>query len=166
MSPALSPGLCRLSGLGLSSCEWRVVFLSPPQLTVPPRIIAFRFIPSSVISKPVGAVWGPLVAKPFNRLPRPVKLGLGWLALLAIVFGSAFGFPLPQVSCFPRGSGASIPNARGAGNYVWRSCHLRPWPPRLPVQLLADLQQSFPGSMVGLSLIGSACSDRSDYVME
>jgi CNT family concentrative nucleoside transporter len=59
-------------------------------------IIAFRFIPSSVVSKPVGAVWGPLVSKPFNRLPRPVKLGLGWLALLAIVFGSAFGFSLPQ----------------------------------------------------------------------
>ena len=61
------------------------------------RIIAFRFIPNSVVSKPVAAVWGPLVARPFDRLPRNVKLGLGWLALLAIVFGSAFGFPLPQV---------------------------------------------------------------------
>lgn len=59
-------------------------------------IIAFRFIPSSVVSKPVAAVWGPVVEKPFGRLPRHVKLGLGWLALLAIVFGSAFGFPLPQ----------------------------------------------------------------------
>lgn len=64
------------------------------------RIIAFRFIPSSVVSKPVAAVWGPLVGRPFDRLPRTVKLGLGWLALLAIVFGSAFGFSLPQVSLF------------------------------------------------------------------
>jgi CNT family concentrative nucleoside transporter len=61
------------------------------------RIIAFRFIPNSVVSKPVAAVWGPLVSKPFNRLPRAVKLALGWLALLGIVFGSAFGFSLPQV---------------------------------------------------------------------
>ncbi|KAF9793226.1 Na+ dependent nucleoside transporter C-terminus-domain-containing protein [Thelephora terrestris] len=59
-------------------------------------IIAFRFIPNSVVSKPVAAVWGPLVARPFGRLPRGAKLGLGWLALLSIVFGSAFGFPLPQ----------------------------------------------------------------------
>ena len=62
------------------------------------RIIAFRFIPNSVVSKPVAAVWGPLVAKPFDRIPRTVKLCLGWLALLGIVFGSAFGFPLPQVT--------------------------------------------------------------------
>ena len=61
------------------------------------RIIAFRFIPNSVVSKPVAAVWNPVVARPWGRLPRNVKLGLGWLALLAIVFGSAFGFPLPQV---------------------------------------------------------------------
>lgn len=59
-------------------------------------IIAFRFVPTSVVSKPVATVWNPVVARPWDRLPRKVKLGLGWLALLAIVFGSAFGFPLPQ----------------------------------------------------------------------
>ncbi|KAF9780562.1 Na+ dependent nucleoside transporter C-terminus-domain-containing protein, partial [Thelephora terrestris] len=59
-------------------------------------IIAFQFIPNSVVSEPIAYVWGPLVAEPFGRLPRHIKLGLGWLALLAIVFGSAFGFPLPE----------------------------------------------------------------------
>jgi len=57
-------------------------------------IIAFRFLPTSIISKPVSAVWVPLVQTPFNGLPYKVRLGLGWLALIAIVFGSAFGFPL------------------------------------------------------------------------
>ena len=72
-------------------------------------IIAFRYIPNSVVTKPVGAVWRPLVSKPFFKLPWLVRLGLGWAVLLAIVLGSAFGFPLPPVSfslismfaCFP-----------------------------------------------------------------
>jgi len=127
-----SPGSCRLSGLGLSSCQWADYFcrrnscepLSAYSIDRSPRIIAFRFIPSSVVSKPIGAVWGPLVSKPFDRLPRPVKLGLGWLALLAIVFGSAFGFSPTQASscstwCTLCGSGVGISNACGAGNYVW-----------------------------------------------
>lgn len=61
-------------------------------------VIAFRFIPNSIVTKPVGAVWGPLISKPFFKLPWSVRLGLGWVALLAIVVGSAFGFPLPSVS--------------------------------------------------------------------
>ncbi|KAL0581830.1 hypothetical protein V5O48_000198 [Marasmius crinis-equi] len=50
------------------------------------------FIPNRVVTKPVGAVWGTLVSGPFFKLPYPIRLTLGWLALLAIVFGSAFGF--------------------------------------------------------------------------
>ena len=65
---------------------------------VSPRIIVFRFIPTSVVSEPIASVLGPLVAEPFARLPRNARLGLGWLALLAIIFGSAFGFPLSEVS--------------------------------------------------------------------
>jgi hypothetical protein len=60
-------------------------------------IIAFRFIPTSVITRPVEAVWMPLVQKPFFGLPKHVRYGLGWLALLAIVLGSAFGFKLENV---------------------------------------------------------------------
>ncbi|KAI0062830.1 H+/nucleoside cotransporter [Artomyces pyxidatus] len=57
-------------------------------------VIAFRFIPNSVVTRPVEAVWQPLVAKPFFALPYYIRLGMGWLALIAIVFGSAFGFKL------------------------------------------------------------------------
>jgi concentrative nucleoside transporter, CNT family len=60
-------------------------------------IIAFRFIPNSVITRPVEAVWVPLVQNPFFDLPRYARYGLGWLALLAIVLGSAFGFKLENV---------------------------------------------------------------------
>jgi concentrative nucleoside transporter, CNT family len=61
-------------------------------------IIAFRFIPNSVVTRPVEAVWIPLVQKPFFNLPKHVRYGLGWLALLAIVLGSAFGSNLENVS--------------------------------------------------------------------
>jgi CNT family concentrative nucleoside transporter len=63
-------------------------------------IIAFRFIPNSVVTRPVEAVWNPLVKKPFFALPKYVRYGLGWLALLAIVLGSAFGFKLENVRFF------------------------------------------------------------------
>jgi len=60
-------------------------------------IIAFRFIPTSVVTRPVEAVWIPLVQKPFFTLPKIARYGLGWLALLAIVLGSAFGSRLENV---------------------------------------------------------------------
>ena len=55
-------------------------------------IIAFRFVPNSVVTRPVGAVWMPLVQEPWYRLPYRLRLAIGWLCLLAIVFGSAVGF--------------------------------------------------------------------------
>lgn len=36
--------------------------------------------------------------KPWYLLPYYVRLAIGWLCLLAIVFGSAFGFKLELVS--------------------------------------------------------------------
>ncbi|KAH8119174.1 Na+ dependent nucleoside transporter C-terminus-domain-containing protein [Phellopilus nigrolimitatus] len=57
-------------------------------------VIAFRFIPARVVSEPIAAVWMPLVQTPWYRLPYPVRLTVGWLCLLGIVFGSAFGFQL------------------------------------------------------------------------
>jgi CNT family concentrative nucleoside transporter len=59
-------------------------------------IIAFRFIPNSVVTKPVEAVWTPLVQKPWYAMSYRARLAIGWLCLLGIVFGSAFGFPLEQ----------------------------------------------------------------------
>ena len=60
-------------------------------------VIAFRFIPNRVVTRPVAAFWVPCVQEPLLRLPYRVRLAMGWLALLGIVFGSAFGFPLTAV---------------------------------------------------------------------
>ncbi|GLB37273.1 putative H nucleoside cotransporter [Lyophyllum shimeji] len=57
-------------------------------------IIAFRYIPNSVVTRPVEALWIPIVQRPWYRLSYPLRLTIGWLCLLGIVFGSAFGFPL------------------------------------------------------------------------
>ncbi|KAI5123866.1 hypothetical protein M0805_005683 [Coniferiporia weirii] len=57
-------------------------------------VIAFRFIPASVVSRPLTAVWMPLVQEPWYKLPYRLRLTIGWFCLLAIVFGSAFGFKL------------------------------------------------------------------------
>ncbi|KAF9484501.1 hypothetical protein BDN70DRAFT_903662 [Pholiota conissans] len=57
-------------------------------------IIAFRFIPTSVISNPISALWVPAVQEPWYKLPYRTRLAIGWLCLLGIVFGSAFGFKL------------------------------------------------------------------------
>lgn len=57
-------------------------------------VIAFRFIPNSVVTRPVGAVWIPFVQEPWYKLPYRLRLTIGWLCLLGIIFGSAFGFPL------------------------------------------------------------------------
>ena len=61
-------------------------------------VIAFRFIPNSVITRPVSAVWIPTVQEPWYRLPWSLRLTIGWLCLLGIVFGSAFGFKPEGVS--------------------------------------------------------------------
>ncbi|KAG1890312.1 Na+ dependent nucleoside transporter C-terminus-domain-containing protein [Suillus subluteus] len=50
-------------------------------------LFAFRFIPNSVVTEPITAV-------PWYKLPRQRDCTIGWLCLLGIVFGSAFGFPL------------------------------------------------------------------------
>lgn len=69
-------------------------------LRASPSVIAFRFIPNTVVTRPVEAIWIPFVQKPFFSLPYYVRLAMGWLALLGIVFGSAFGFKLEAVRIF------------------------------------------------------------------
>src|SRR6266851_8616704 len=63
-------------------------------------IIAFRFVPNSIVTRPVEAVWIPLGERPFFALPRYARYGLGWLALCAIVMGSTFGFKTESVRLF------------------------------------------------------------------
>ncbi|KAG6828745.1 hypothetical protein H0H87_001004 [Tephrocybe sp. NHM501043] len=57
-------------------------------------IIAFRYLPISIITRPVEAIWVPLVQKPWYKLSYWIRLAIGWLCLVGIVFGSAFGFKL------------------------------------------------------------------------
>ncbi|TDL19391.1 hypothetical protein BD410DRAFT_876591 [Rickenella mellea] len=57
-------------------------------------VIAFRFIPNRVVAVPISATWIPLVQQPWYCLPRMLRLSIGWFALLASIFGSAFGFKL------------------------------------------------------------------------
>ncbi|KAH7915210.1 Na+ dependent nucleoside transporter C-terminus-domain-containing protein [Hygrophoropsis aurantiaca] len=57
-------------------------------------VIAFRFIPNSVVTRPISAIWMPFVEEPWYRIPRTIRMMIGWLCLLAVVFGSAFGFAL------------------------------------------------------------------------
>ncbi|KAH9935573.1 Na+ dependent nucleoside transporter C-terminus-domain-containing protein [Fomitopsis serialis] len=54
-------------------------------------VIAFRWIPNRVVTHPVSAVWMPCVQEPWYKLPYRLRLTVGWLCLLGIVFGSAFG---------------------------------------------------------------------------
>jgi len=63
-------------------------------------LIAFRFLPNSIITRPIAAVWIPLVERPWFMLSYRIRLALGVIAILGLVFGSAFGFELPEVrSC-------------------------------------------------------------------
>ncbi|KAN0138308.1 Na+ dependent nucleoside transporter C-terminus domain containing protein [Lactarius tabidus] len=59
-------------------------------------IIAFRFIPNSVVTRPVEAVWVPLVQEPFFRIPKYIRYAMGWLSIISVVLGSAFGFKLEE----------------------------------------------------------------------
>ncbi|KAI6021479.1 Na+ dependent nucleoside transporter C-terminus-domain-containing protein, partial [Pisolithus microcarpus] len=60
----------------------------------PSSIIAFRFIPNSAVTRPVAAVWVPVVQQPWYRIPRRLRLAIGWSCLIAFILASAFGFPL------------------------------------------------------------------------
>ncbi|KZT10605.1 uncharacterized protein LAESUDRAFT_720943 [Laetiporus sulphureus 93-53] len=59
-------------------------------------VIAWRYIPNRVVTDPVGAIWVPCVQDPWYKLSRRLRLTIGWLCLLGIVFGSAFGFKLTE----------------------------------------------------------------------
>lgn len=102
-SPPLSPQLkCTMQGAADLLC---MVFLAVSRVIVEPgqlsdalsSIIAFRFIPNSVVTRPVAAVWQPVIHRPWYRIPRRIRLVIGWVSLLALIFGSAFGFSLSSV---------------------------------------------------------------------
>ncbi|KAF5321394.1 hypothetical protein D9619_001373 [Psilocybe cf. subviscida] len=93
-------------------------------------VIVFRYVPNTVVTRPVEAVWKPLVEKPFFALHYRVRLAIGWLCLLALVFGSAFGFALPEGTSY----GDRVISVAGLFLFqlgFWASSknrHLVPWP--------------------------------------
>jgi concentrative nucleoside transporter, CNT family len=72
-------------------------------------IIAFRFIPNSIVTRPIEAFWIPFVQNPFFNLPKIVRYAIGWFALLTIILGSAFGFKLENVCIMPFFSPRDMP---------------------------------------------------------
>ncbi|KIJ50879.1 hypothetical protein M422DRAFT_203882 [Sphaerobolus stellatus SS14] len=59
-------------------------------------VILFRFIPASVISKPISKVWDAAIGNPIAKLPRRGQLALAWTGALGITFGTAFGMARPE----------------------------------------------------------------------
>lgn len=57
-------------------------------------LVIGQYVPNSVITGPVERVWTSMVSDPWFKLHYYVRLAIGWLCLLGLVFGSAYGFPL------------------------------------------------------------------------
>ena len=100
--------------------------------------IIFRFVPASLVARPIAALWRPTVAAPVALLPARARLALAWLAALGITFGTAFGVARPEVS--PRGP-ARAPLTRAAGHRALRPYYLARGRVLLPVLRLLPLAQ-------------------------
>lgn len=50
-----------------------------------------RYLPKAPIANAIETVWTNCASKPWSRVPHYGQITIGWLALLAIYFGSAFG---------------------------------------------------------------------------
>lgn len=50
-----------------------------------------RYISKAPFQNAIGAAWTTVVAKPWGMIPHYPRIAIGWLALLALYFGSAFG---------------------------------------------------------------------------
>ncbi|KAL7416522.1 Na+ dependent nucleoside transporter C-terminus-domain-containing protein [Mrakia frigida] len=62
--------------------------------------VLFCFVDSNIFGAPIGRAWTSCVSVPWFKLPRMLRFTLGWLLLLGLVFGSAFGFPLPEATTY------------------------------------------------------------------
>ncbi|THU89972.1 hypothetical protein K435DRAFT_781400 [Dendrothele bispora CBS 962.96] len=63
-------------------------------------LIAFQYIPTGRAIVFIGRSWRTCVERPFYRLPRKVRLAIGWLALLGIIAGSVFGFEVDSAEIY------------------------------------------------------------------
>lgn len=102
-------------------------------------VIAFRFIPNRVITRPVAAIWVPLVERPWFALGYNFRLAIGALALLGLVFGSGYGFPLRDVRYFLPSSfvcGELTLDVAIEGKHIRRPDHFYYWFVRIPAGIL------------------------------
>ena len=63
-------------------------------------LVFFQYVPVTTFSRPIERVWLATVENPWMKLSHRIRFGLGWLALLGLVFGSAFGFSLADGSTY------------------------------------------------------------------
>lgn len=53
-----------------------------------------------MFTRPIEKYWTACVSNPWFKLPYYARLAIGWLALLGLIFGSAFGFALQEGSTY------------------------------------------------------------------
>jgi len=59
-------------------------------------LIVSNYLPTDAIAGGIGRTWSNTVEGPWFKLPYMARLAAGWVCLLALLFGSAFGFPLEE----------------------------------------------------------------------
>ena len=89
---------------------------------------------------------------PFFRIPKYIRFALGWLSIIAVVLGSAFGFKLENVRVLYPASPTrlvflphllirnSLPFFYPLRHELWRSRDLRRRSHRVPVWFLGDVE--------------------------
>jgi CNT family concentrative nucleoside transporter len=63
-------------------------------------LLFFQHFPVTFFSRPIEAVWKQCIEHPFFSAPYYLRLAFGWLCLLALIFGSAFGVQLQHGSTY------------------------------------------------------------------
>lgn len=57
-----------------------------------------RYLPQRPIVRVISAVWTTALGKPWSMLPYYGKLAVGWISLLALLFGTTYGLPENEAS--------------------------------------------------------------------
>ena len=104
-----------------------------------------------MVTEPVAVVWVPWVQEPWYKLSRVVRLTIGWLCLLGIVFGSAFGFPLTGVSYIILNE-LSDADVVTVEHRLWTSSNFSTWIVCFPVWFLLEFHEQVSHLLVGASL--------------
>jgi CNT family concentrative nucleoside transporter len=93
----------------------------------------------------------PCVQVPWYKLPRTARLTIGWLCLLGIVFGSAFGFPLTGVRSVALNFFGQADVA--IEQRLWTSSNFSTWVVCFPVRFLLVFHKQIRYLLVGICLL-------------